>query len=432
MVLTKPDRARGEGFHFWPEFLPGGEAVLFTIIPATGGIDNGDNGQIAVLDLQTGRSKVLIRGGSHAHYVPTGHLVYGATGTLRAVAFDLGRLEVVGTPAPVLEGVVTTDQGAADVAVAANGSLVYVPGGGGGRQTVMLVDRQGRASPLPGLPPDAYRDVRVSPDGARLALATRAGDIWTYDLVRATLSRLTTDPSQDTRPLWTPDGQRIIFSSDRSGYPELFWRPADGTGSDERLLARAKELRELRANGWSADGRQLLFTEVLPSRQGAIGQIAIDRPSDATVLLKSEFSNDYAAVSPNGRSIAYHSNVSGRQEIYVERYPELGNRQQISTGGGRIPLWSRDGRELFFSNLDGRQMLAVAVQPGTTLVAGRPQVLFEFAMFTIVGTRAYDIAPDGRFIIIRSGQADGGGGTASNLILVLNWFEELKRLVPTN
>ena len=229
---------------------------------------------------------------------------------------------------------------------------------------------------------DAYRDVRVSPDGARLALATQ-DDVWIYDFARATLSRLTTDPAPDRSPLWTPDGQRIIFTSTRAGYPELFWRPADGTGSDERLLARAKDLLDLRANGWSADGRQLLFTEVPPSIQSAIGQIAIERPSDAKVLVKSEFCNDFAAVSPDGRWMAYHSNVSGRDEIYVERYPELGNRQQISTGGGRLPLWSRDGRELFFSSLDGRQMLAVPVQSGTTLVAGRPQVLFEFAMLAI-------------------------------------------------
>jgi eukaryotic-like serine/threonine-protein kinase len=169
-VLTKPDRGRGESDHLWPEFLPGGDAVLFTITPYGGSIENA---QVAVLDLQTATSRVLIRGGSHAHYVPTGHLVYGVTGTLRAVAFDLGRLEVVGTPAPVLEGVVTTDEGAADVAVAANGSLVYVPGaaGVGGQQTVVSVDRQGRASPLTGLPLDAYRDVRVSP-------ATARGSLW--------------------------------------------------------------------------------------------------------------------------------------------------------------------------------------------------------------------------------------------------------------
>jgi serine/threonine-protein kinase len=429
-VLTKPDRERGEGDHYWPEFLPGGKAVLFTITPVNGDVENV---QVAMLDLQTGRSKVLVRGGGHAHYVPTGHLVYGVRGTLRAVAFDLGRLEVVGTPTPVLEGVLTTGSSGADVAVAANGSLVYVPSvaGGGGQQTVVSVDRQGRASPLPGLSLEAYRDVRVSPDGVRLALATD-DDVWIYDLTRATLSRLTTDPAQDTRPLWTPDGQRVIFRSNRAGYPELFWRRADGTGSDQRLLARAKDLLDLRADGWSADGGQLLFTEVSPSVRGAIGQIAIERPSDANMLVKSEFYNAFAAVSPDGRWMAYQSDVSGRFEIYVERYPELGNRQQISTGGGRLPLWSRDGRELFFS-LGSRQMLAVPVQSGTTLAAGRPQVLFEGAMLAAgVGFRTYDIGPGGRFFIIRSGLAEPGVGAASNMIVVQNWFEELKRLVPVN
>jgi serine/threonine-protein kinase len=429
-VLTKPDRERGEFDHLWPELLPGGEAVLFTI---TSEIDSIENAQIVALDLRTGTSKVLIRGGSYAHYVPTGHLVYGVTGTLRAVAFDLGRLEVVGTPAPVLEGVVTTRPGAANVAVAATGSLVYVSGvsGGSGRQTVMSVDRQGRASPLPGLPLDAYRTVRVSPDGARLALATE-DDVWIYDFARATRSRLTTHPAQDTSPLWTLDGQRIIFTSTRSGYPELFWRLADGTGSDERLLARAKDLFALVAMGWSADGKQLLFNEVPPSNQCAIGQISIERPSDVKLLVKSESCNFYPAVSPNGRWMAYESNVSGREEIYIERYPELGNRQPVSTGGGELPLWSRNGRELFFSSLDSRQILAVPVQSGTTLIAGRQQVLFEFEMLSFQGdVRPYDIAPDGRFLIIGSGQADSGSSAASNMIVVLNWTEELNRLVPT-
>jgi serine/threonine-protein kinase len=431
IVLTTPDRERGEADHLLPEFLPGGEAVLFTITSVTGGIDTA---QVAVLDLRTRTSKVLFRGGSHARYVPSGHLVYAVTGALRAVAFDLGRLEVVGTPAPVLEGVITTGLGAADIAVAANGSLVYVAGAAGAgaaRRTVVSVDRQGRASPMPGLPLDAYREVRVSPDGARLALATLT-DVWTYDVVRATLSRLTTDPAPDYSPLWTPDGQRIIFRSDRAGYPELFWRPADGTGSDERLLARAKDFIGLLATGWSADGRQLLFTEVPPSFQCAIGQIAIERPSDMKLLVKSEFCNFGATVSPDGRWMAYGSTASGRPEIYVERYPELGNRQQISTSGGTVPLWSHDGRELFFGSLDGRQMFAVAVQSGTTLVAGRPQVLFEFAMLaSLTGNQTYDIAPDGRFLIIPSGQAEAGGGTAPSMIVVLNWTEELKRLVPT-
>jgi eukaryotic-like serine/threonine-protein kinase len=428
-VLTTPDRERGEGLHLWPEFLPGGEAVLFTIVPPTGSVEN-----IAVLDLRTSTWKVLVRGGSDAHYVATGHLIYGVAGTLRAVAFDLGRLEVVGNPAPVLEGVLTTGTGVTDMAVAANGSLVYVPGGAGrgGQQTVVSVDRQGRASALPGLPVDSYRDVRVSPDGARLALATQ-DDIWIYDLARASLSRLTTDPARDYSPLWTPDGQRIVFTSQRAGYAEMFSRPADGTGSDELLLSRGKDPLDLHPNGWSADGRQLLFSDIRPNIQGAIEQMAIERPLDAKVLLKNAFNNALATVSPDGRWIAYHSNISGRYEIYVERYPELGARQLISTGGGRLPLWSRDGRELFFASPDGRQMSAVAVQSATTLVAGRPQVLFELAMLVQAGgNRPYDIGPDGRFAIIRNAQGDTDSAPASNLIVVQNWFEELKRLVPVN
>ena len=434
IVLTTPDRERGEADHLLPEFLPGGEAVLFTITSVTGGIETA---QVAVLDLRTRTSKVLFRGGTHARYVPSGHLVYGVTGALRAVAFDLGRLEVVGTPAPVLEGVVTTLLPAADVAVSANGSLVYVPGGptGGGQRTVVAVDRQGRTTPLPGLPLDAYQAVKVSPDGKRLALATE-DDVWIYDFARANRSKLTNHPAQDRGPLWTPDGQRIIFTSMRAGYPELFWRPADGTGSDERLLTRGKELLDLFATGWSADGKQLLFSEVSPGLspgiQCAIGQAPIARPADATVLLKNDSCNVAATVSPNGKWIAYASNVAGRPEVYVERYPELGNRQPISTSG-LVPLWSPDGSELFFSSPDNRQMLAVAMQSGTTLVAGRPQVLFDIALPAAGrgGGGLYDVGPDGRFLIIRSGQ-EAVAGTATNLIFVQNWLEELKRLVPVN
>ncbi len=180
----------------------------------------------------------------------------------------------------------TTAEGAANVAIGANGALVYISGvaGGGADRTVMTVDRQGQASPLPGLAPSAYRDVRVSADGAWLAL-TKEADVWTYNLARATLSRLTTDAGADGSALWTPDGQRIVFSSSRAGYPEIFWRAADGTGGEERLLTRAKDSLDLRASGWSADGKQLLFTEVPSNIQNAIGQLAIERPSDVRMLL---------------------------------------------------------------------------------------------------------------------------------------------------
>ena len=220
-----------------------------------------------MLDLQTGTSKVLIRGGSHAHYVPTGHLVYGVVGTLRAVAFDLGRLEVVGTPVPVLDGVVTTSVGAADIAVAANGSLVYVPGvaGGGGQQSVVSVDRQGRASPLPGLPLDSYRDVRVSPDGARLALATedRCVDI--------RFRPRNAEPADDRpcaghaarsgRPTASASSLRRHERATQSCSGGRRMAPAATSGS-----SRVRKISlDLLAMGWSADGKQLLFNEVPPS-----------------------------------------------------------------------------------------------------------------------------------------------------------------------
>jgi len=427
VVLTKPRREQGELDHLWPEFLPGTNAVLFTIFPRNGG---SDNAQIAVLDVNAGTYKVLIRGGSHAQYSRSGHLIYGVGGTLRAVPFDLQRLEVTGTPVPILQGVLTSTAGAVDAVLAANGSLVYVPGGtsGGGRNTIVSLDRQGQSSPVPGIPLDTYRDLRVSPDGKQLAVATQ-DDVWIDDLTRGTLTRLTTDAAQDTRPLWTPDGKRVVFTSGRSGYPELFSRAADGTGADQRLLTRGTNVADLRATGWSSDGTQLLFGEVAPGvTRCTIGQIAADGKSEARVLIQNEFCNDFSAVSPDGHWIAYHSNLSGRYEVYLERYPELGSRQQISTDGGWRASWARDGSELFFAAPDNRQLLSVSMRNGETVTFGRPRVLFD--LMTLPpgnGSRFYDVAPDGRFFVIRGGDAANTAVSPTNIVLVQNWFRELTR-----
>ena len=236
-VLTRPDRAQGEADHLWPELLPGGRAVLFTITAVTGGLDAA---QVAVLDLQTGTRTVLVRGGSHAHYVPSGHLVYAAAGTLRAVPFDLARLETRGTPVPVVPEVVTTACGGVDAVVAGDGTLAYVSGGGvagaNAPRTLVWVDRQGRETPIPA-PPRAYVYPRLSPDGTRVAVYAidQENDIWVWDLGRTTLTRATFDPGTDDYPVWTPDGRRVIFSSERAGARNLFWQAADGTGAVERL-----------------------------------------------------------------------------------------------------------------------------------------------------------------------------------------------------
>lgn len=412
----------GERDHLWPEWLPGGKAVLYTIYPRTGGLQNT---HVAVLDVETGTSTVLFRG-SHAHYVPTGHLVYTVEGTLRAVAFDRQRLKTTGTPAPLRDEVATSRLGAASVAVAENGTLVYVSGSGGVRRNVFLVDADGQTHALPGLRPDVYRQVRVSPDGKRLAYAA-SGDIGVYDFARGEASRMTTTAA-DVNPLWTPDGTRIVFTSRRPGYSELFWRAADGTGSNERLLTRAKDLTNLFATSWSADGQQLIFTEVQADLASSIGHFTLDSPSRATVLLPgSGFSNARAAISPNGRWIAYESNTSGQFEIYVERYPQLGDRKKISTNGGREPRWSRTGGELFWASEDG-QLLAASVQSGTTFEPGPPRVLLEKAMTPILlGDQPYDVIDDGRFVVIRNDTSD-----APSIVLVQNWFDELKRLLPGN
>ena len=195
-MLTRPDRAQGEADHFWPEMLPGGRAVLFTITALTGGLDAA---QVAVLDLQTGTRTVLVRGGSHAHYVPSvaegGHLVYAAAGTLRAVPFDLARLETRGTPVPVVPDVVTTATGGVDAVVAGDGTLAYVSGGVAGTpRTLVWVDRQGRETPIPA-PPRAYLLPALSPDGTRVAVFAndQEHDLWLWDLGRTTLTRLTFD-----------------------------------------------------------------------------------------------------------------------------------------------------------------------------------------------------------------------------------------------
>jgi serine/threonine-protein kinase len=377
----------------------------------------------------------LIPGGANPRYSHTGHIVYGVDGTLRAAPFDLDRLEVTGDPVPVLEGMATKFFGAANFGLARDGALVYATGSGqsGGQRTLVWVDREGREDPLPDIPTNSYWDVRVSPDGTRLAVAVgNPRDVWTYDAGRATLGRLTTNPAEDGQPLWTLDGQRIVFTSNRDGQFRLFSRPADGTGQEELLLERNTRNMGLIATGWSPGGTRLLFTEVHAGPNPDIGVLSMDGGRDAQVLIGTEFIEDGAVVSPDGRWIAYTSWLSGRAEIYVQRFPELGERQQVSTNGGVHPVWSRDGRELFYRSFpDGRQVLAVPIQPGPTLRVGRPEVLFEGPYFLGIGPdRPYHLAPDGRFVMIKVADATTDDAPGPDVILVQNWAEELRAKVP--
>ena len=307
-MLTRPNRAGGEDDHLWPEILPGGQAVLFTIT-TTGGLDQA---QIAVLDLRTLTQTVLIRGGSGARYVSSGHLVYAAAGTLHAVAFDLARLAVVGTPVKVLPEVLTRG-GDAGVAVAADGTLVYLSGGVSAvRRSLVWVDRRGQETPILA-PPRNYAFPRLSPDGTRLAIyiPDQQIDIWLLDLARTTqgLTRATFDPGVDVYPVWRPpDGRQLLFSSSRAEAVNLFAQAADGSGDVTRLTTSPNIQH---ATSVSPDGTRLVFTETAPTTGPDVMQLRLDGTHAVTPLVRTPFTERNGEVSPDGRWLAYEANDSG-------------------------------------------------------------------------------------------------------------------------
>jgi hypothetical protein len=439
-VLTTPDRAQGEGAHVWPEVLPGGEAVLFTIMSGgTGQV------QVAALNLRTGARTVLVNGGSSAQYVAPGYLVYVAvgTGTLWAVAFDLSRLTVFGSPVPVVEGVVTTGARAgADFSVTPDGTLAYVPGGAetGARRTLVWVDRQAREEAL-AAPPRAYVYPRLSPDGTRVAIAVadQENDIWIWDVLRRSLTRFTFNPAFDLYPVWTPDGRRLAWGvgSVRGAQPNLYWRTADGTGMVERLTESPNVHYPLAV---TPDGTRLLLREDGPGTGQDLSVLALDGERRVTPLIRTAFNERNGEISPDGRWLAYESNESGRDEIYVRPFPAVdAGRWQVSTGGGRQPLWARTGRELFYVAPDGALVGARVengerVERGTGFRAGAPMILVRGEYYRgsagLLG-RTYDVSPDSqRFLMIKgSGGADDTAARPA-IVVIQNWVEELKGLLP--
>jgi serine/threonine-protein kinase len=452
MPLTTPDTARGEVDHLWPEFLPGGQAVLFTIVPAKGAIDSA---QIAVLDLRTGAHKILVQGGSHGQYVSTGHIVYGVSGTLRAVAFDADRLEVRGTPTPVLSQVVTTTSGAANFVVTRDGSLVYVLNArvdaeGATRtaqRTLTWVDRQGREQPIDA-PPRGYVYPRLSPDGSLVALESRdqQNDIWIWSFASKTLTRFTFGAGLDRYPAWTPDGQRVVFVSDPGGTAllELASQAANGTGTPERL-SRSDSAFNPGGVSVSPDGR-VLFSSLSPSASTGPPGLMVLTPGDTRPhpLLQPQFVPRNAEVSPDGRWLAYDADDSGSPQVYVRPFPAVDSgRWQISTEGGGKAVWARSGRELFYRAPTG-DIMSVRVESGTAWNATAPSLVIKGDYYNGIPGRAYDVSPDAtRFLVIKSDpeeriapvSADSvipRRPTDESIVVVQNWTEELKRLVPTN
>lgn len=429
--LTKLDLAKHERDHRFAQLLPGGKAALFTV--ALGDMESYDDARIEAQSLETGERKVLVEGGTCARYVPPGHIVYVRGGTLFAVPFDLGRLAVTGPSVPVLAGVFeSVNNGSAQFTVSEEGSLAYVPGPAeGGKRLPVWVDRDGKAEPLP-LPERPYLHPRISPDGQRLVIEIEGPnhDCFIYEPGRSMLTKVTFDGLSHW-PLWTPDGKRLTFRSWRTGFFTMWWMPADRSGPEERLTTVGKMQSPA---SWSPGARTLAFTQVDPKTGPDVYVVEmadrLPRP-----IVQSRFAEGSPKFSPDGRWIAYTSNESGRNEIYVQPYPGPGPKLQISNAGGADTVWNPSGGELFYRN--GDKMMVVAVKTSPTLTASPPKVLWEghysHGTSSSCGppgptSSNYDVTPDGkRFLMIRDRDQDANPNA---IRVVLRWSQELERIAP--
>jgi serine/threonine protein kinase/Tol biopolymer transport system component len=420
----------------WPQMLPGGRAILYT----TAARAAFDNANIVIQMVPGGAPKVIQHGGYAARYVASGHLLYLHDATLFAAPFSLTRLELTGPPVPVVEGVsASTVTGGGQFDVSASGTLVYVPGAtrAYAGTSVQMMDRTGKVTTLRVAFGD-WASPRFSPDGQRLAMDLSDGkqtDVWVYEWARDTATKLTFDPSNDSQPVWTPDGRRIVFSSARSGAANLYWQHADGTGEAQRLTESANAQAPA---SWHPSGQFLAFEEnhpqtgldlmILPVSGTEASGWKAGRP---TVFLSTRFIEREPAFSPDGRWLAYTSDESGRSEVYVRPFPGPGGKWQISNGGGGSPTWSRAHRELLYRGTenDNRLRAASYAVDGDSFRADQPRMWSERSLNPLPGLRWFDLHPDGDRVVL-SPRAEAAEVKQEKVVLVFNFLDELRRLAP--
>ena len=417
-VLTTLNQAEGEFAHLDPQFLPDGQSVLFSV-------RNPGGRWVSAVSVSTGERRTLFEGTS-PQFAATGHLVFQRNGAIWGVGFDPANLEVLGEPVPMFEGVAVNVGGFARFAFSSDGSLVYRTAAALGQRTLVWVDRNGGEEPL-GTPPGKYFDPRVSPDGAQIAVALENEgntDIWTWNLDRRTLTRLTFHEDVDRYPLWSPDGGQVAFFSARDSAQDVYLKASDGSGSVERLLTVADRLTAPWA--WSGDGTTVVLSEL--TRTGYDVGIFSIAEGQWRPLLGEDFLEAQPVISPDGRWLAYQSDESGRLEIYARPFPDVQTGQsQLSRNGGQSPLWSPLGEELFYRS--GPTIQAVSVDTNASLSIEAAESVYDGAFFLDVGTQ-WDVDPTGqRFVVIKNAEPTGEEAP-EQLHFVQNWFAELKALVP--
>jgi len=425
-VVSRLDTTRGERTHRWPQVLPGGEWVLYTI-----GDENNPNSyinaELAIQSIKTGERHILNVQGEMARYVEPGYLIIARNGILLAAPFSLEKFETTAAPQLVVSNVAgNPGSGISYFDLSGSGKLVFIPGNPGEELELVWVDHKGQVEPLP-LPKKSYSTPRVSPDGKKIAVTIGQAygtnsDIWIYDLTSDVLSRFTFEQGMWS-PVWSRDSKDLYFTSGVIGKRGVMVKPIDGS-REEHIIAMGS-FGTMVPQSISPDGTQLTLNLLSGPNEGDVLLLNLNKKDQPIPLFESNNQEYYGNISPDGKFIAYTTNESGRFEVFINTYPDLTGKWQVSTEGGRVPRWSRDGKALYYRTYQTK-MVSVAIQTKPVFSLGRSIELFDLTQmyFPTIGTANYDISPDGQRFLMTRNTSFNSSATAFNVIL--NWVEELE------